>query len=186
MIRDYRNAIEGDDTAIIVRSWPLELVNDAPMDPVKAKNNCDALREQVAPDAFACVDVEKFPTSTLDALTLVTRGYDISLQLGEAASFRVREALFEEGRDISDRSVLDDIAGELEISDYYDPQHNAVRADWEEGKKRGVIGSPHFFHGALGTFCPSLQMTREPATGITINTDTTRLQQFLQQCFVSS
>ena len=186
MIRDYRNNIQGDNTAIVVRSWPLELVNEAPMDPAKAKSNCDALREQVAPDAFAGVNVDNFPNSTRDALTLTAHAYKMSPELGEQAAFRVREALFEEGRNIGDRVVLDDLAQELGIVKYYDPSHNAVRADWEEGKKRGVIGSPHFFHGAQGTFCPSLQMTREAATGLTINTDTARLQQFLQQCFVSS
>lgn len=69
MIRDYRNKVGATDTAIIVRSWPLELaigtgrrnwsselVNSAPMDPMKAKGNCDVLREQVALDAFACVN----------------------------------------------------------------------------------------------------------------------------------
>lgn len=184
MIRDYRNKVGATDTAIIVRSWPLELINDAPMDPAKAKRNCDALRDQVAPDSFAYVNVENFPTSTLDALTLIARVYKVDTALGEKAAFRVREALFEEGRNISDRSVLDDLAQELGITDYYDPTHAAVRADWEEGKRRGVVGSPHFFHGAVGTFCPSLQMTREPSTGLTIHADTSRMQEFLQQCFI--
>ena len=184
MIRDYRNKVGATDTAIVVRSWPLELVNDSPMDPVKAKGNCDALREQVIPDAFAFVDIENFPTSTLDALTLVAHAYTVNVDLGEQAAFRVREALFEEGRDISDRAVLDDLARELGISDYYDPSHAAVHEDWQEGKKRGVIGSPHFFYGSVGTFCPSLQMTREPASGLTIHTDTGRLQEFLEKCFI--
>jgi len=186
MIRDYRDKLGAHDTVIIVRSWPLELVNDAPMDPAKAKGNCEALREQVAPDAFSHVNVDSFPTSTLDALTLIAHAYSISEDVGEKAAFRVREALFEEGRDISDRAVLDDLAAELGVSDYYDPTYEAVRKDWEEGKRRRVIGSPHFFYGAVGTFCPSLQMTREAATGLTINTDTTRLQEFLKQCFIGA
>lgn len=184
MIRDYRNQVNATNTAIVVRSWPLELVNDAPMDPVKAKGNCDALRAQVAPDAFAFVNIDNFPTSTLDALTLIAHAYSVSVDLGERAAFRVREALFEKGKNIGDRAVLDDLAHELGLSDYYDPTHAAVRADWQEGKKRGVIGSPHFFYGSVGTFCPSLQMTREPATGLTIHTDTSRLQEFLEKCFI--
>jgi len=184
MIRNYRNKVGATDTAITVRSWPLELVNSAPMDPVKAKGNCDALREQVAPDAFACVNVDNFPTSTLDALTLIAHAYSVDIDRGENATFRVREALFEEGRDISDHTVLDDLAREIGVSDYGDPTHAAVHADWQEGKKRGVIGSPHFFYGTVGTFCPSLQMTREPATGLTIHTDASRLQEFLEQCFI--
>jgi protein-disulfide isomerase-like protein with CxxC motif len=122
--------------------------------------------------------------STLDALTLIARAYEIDLSLGEVASFKVREALFEEGKDISDSSVLDDLANDLGISDFRDPSYASVHADWEEGKRRGVIGSPHFFHGTVGTFCPSLQMSKSPETGLTIHTDTSRLQEFLQQCFM--
>jgi predicted DsbA family dithiol-disulfide isomerase len=186
MIRDYRDTAGASETAIIVRSWPLELVNGAPMDPMKAKNNGDALREQVAPTAFSRINVDTFPSSTLDALTLIAKAYEIDLDLGEKAAFRVREALFEEGRDISNRVVLDELAQELGITDYVDPSHSAVHSDWKEGQARGVIGSPHFFHGSVGTFCPSLQMTREEATGLTINTDATRLQEFLQQCFIGT
>lgn len=184
MIREYRDAAGAVDTPIIVRSWPLELVNNAPMDPAKAKANCTALRKQVAPDAFQCVDENNFPISTLDALTLIAHAYSLDIKLGERAAFRVREALFEEGQDISNKAVLDEIASELGISNYYDPNHVAVHTDWEEGKKRGVIGSPHFFHGTVGTFCPSLQMSRSEDTGLTIHTDAARLQQFLEQCFI--
>ena len=37
-----------------------------------------------------------------------------------------------------------------------------MRADWEEGKARGVVGSPHFF-AADGSnwFCPSLAISRD-------------------------
>jgi 2-hydroxychromene-2-carboxylate isomerase len=184
MIRDFRNSVGAHNTHIIVRSWPLELINGEPMDPAKAKNNCEALRNQIAPNAFSCVNADTFPISTLDALTLVAHAYRTNAELGERAAFRVREALFEEGRDISDSVVLDDLARELGVPDYADPNHSSVLADWEEGKTRGVVGSPHFFHGTVGTFCPSLQMSRSPETGLTIHTDSTRLQEFLQQCFV--
>lgn len=184
MIRDYRDAVGATDSYILVRSWPLELINNDPMEPEKAFNNCSALRNQVAPDAFAGINIDNFPVSTLDALTLIARAYEIDLSLGEAASFKVREALFEEGKNISDLSVLDGLANDLGIGDFRDPSHASVHADWEEGKRRGVIGSPHFFHGTVGTFCPSLQMSKSPETGLTIHTDTSRLQEFLQQCFM--
>jgi hypothetical protein len=35
-----------------------------------------------------------------------------------------------------------------------------VTAKWEEGQRRGVIGSPHFFVGSSGYFCPALDITR--------------------------
>jgi hypothetical protein len=36
----------------------------------------------------------------------------------------------------------------------------AVTAEWEEGRRRGVIGSPHFFIGASNYFCPTLHIAR--------------------------
>lgn len=38
----------------------------------------------------------------------------------------------------------------------------AVRADWDEGKARGVVGSPHFFTDNGGNwFCPGLAISRD-------------------------
>ena len=38
----------------------------------------------------------------------------------------------------------------------------AVRADWDEGKRRGVVGSPHFFTADGGSwFCPGLAISRD-------------------------
>jgi hypothetical protein len=36
-----------------------------------------------------------------------------------------------------------------------------VRAEWSEGQRRGVQGSPHFFAGDLDAFCPSLQVDHD-------------------------
>jgi 2-hydroxychromene-2-carboxylate isomerase len=36
----------------------------------------------------------------------------------------------------------------------------AVTAEWEEGQRRGVVGSPHFFVGGSGYFCPALDISR--------------------------
>jgi hypothetical protein len=35
-----------------------------------------------------------------------------------------------------------------------------VLADWREGQRRGVVGSPHFFVADEGMFCPSLDISR--------------------------
>ena len=69
-------------SAMWVRAWPLELVNGAPMDGHHAAERGRALREQVAPDQFAEVDPENFPSSTLPALALVSRAYEADPQLG--------------------------------------------------------------------------------------------------------
>lgn len=38
-----------------------------------------------------------------------------------------------------------------------------MRADWEEGRRRGVIGSPHFFTADGSWFCPGLAISRDDA-----------------------
>ena len=170
------------DVGIIVRAWPLELVNGAPMDPYKARDHAEELREQVAPTMFTKLDPEHFPTSTLDALALVHRAYQAGIAVGERASFGLRDALFEHGRDISDLAELRAIADELGIDMPHADDHAAVLADWEEGQQRGVLGSPHFFCGADHLFCPSLAITRDPEAGLIIDTDTARLSSFLDAC----
>ena len=95
------------DVAIWVRAWPLELVNGAPLDPSVTAEHANELREQVAPNLFRHLDVNRFPSSTLDALALANRAYRTDLQVGERVSFALRDALFEEGRDISDQGTLE-------------------------------------------------------------------------------
>ena len=34
-----------------------------------------------------------------------------------------------------------------------------VEAEWQEGRDRGVIGSPHFFLGDTDVFCPTLRIS---------------------------
>jgi len=180
-VAEQRQAAGRGDLGIVVRSWPLELVNGEPMDRHKAQHHADDLRAQVSPGLFADLDVEHFPTSTIDALAFVVRAYRSGVTFGERASFALRDALFEHGRDISDPAVLQEIADELGVGMPDDRDRDAVRADWEEGKQRGVQGSPHFFYGDLGVFCPSLSITRDES-GLTIVADRERFDAFLQQC----
>lgn len=184
MVDSYRKKMGREDVAIIVKSWPLEWVNGSPMDPDKTKANCTALRQQVASDAFANVDFGAFPKSTLDALALVSQAYDVSAKLGEKASLAIRDALFERGEDIADSAVLQSIGQTIGLNFQPDSEHRAVKREWEEGKARGVKGSPHFFHGEENVFCPSLQISRTEENGLSIHTDTLRLQQFLESCFL--
>ena len=100
-IEEQRARTGRTDVAIWVRAWPLELVNGAPLDPTVTWEHADDLRAQVAPNLFRHLDVDRFPSSTLDALALANRAYRTDLQVGERMSFALRDALFEEGRDIS-------------------------------------------------------------------------------------
>jgi len=105
-IEDERARTGRIDVAIWVRAWPLELVNGVSLDPKVMEKHAEELREQVAPNLFRHLDVDRFPRSTLDALALANRAYRTDLQVGERVSFALRDALFEEGRDISDPQRL--------------------------------------------------------------------------------
>ena len=175
-----RTAAGRDDIAIVVRSWPLELVNGVPLSVDKTHEHIVELQEFVAPDAFAGFDARQFPSSTLEALALVARAYRTSLELGERASFRVRDALFEEGRNVGEPAVIAELAAELRIGLPDDTDRAQVRSDWEEGRQRGVIGSPHFFANGHDVFCPSLHIERGDH-GLTIHANAQKLDHFLQQ-----
>ena len=179
----YRDEIGRNDVPIIVRSWPLELVNDTPMAQAKALGNCDALRRQIAADQFANTELNHFPLTTLDALTLIAQAYEKNVVAGEKASIVVRETIFEQGNDVADESVLQRIALSLGVSYVPDAGHTLVRRDWEEGKARGVVGSPHLFNGSVGVFCPSLQLTRTEDSGLIIQANAEKLAAFLTTCF---
>ena len=79
---------------------------------------------------------------------------------GEMVSLALRDALFEQGEDISEAGVLRAIGQPFGVHpiDCINAE-SAVRTDWERGKARGVKGSPHFFVGDRGWFCPSLEIT---------------------------
>lgn len=176
-----RDAAARADVGIRVRAWPLELVNGHPMDAAAAARNAVALREQVAPDLFAHVDVAHFPMSTLEALALTEAAYGVGIAEGERTAFALRDALFERGLDISAGPALTAIADAVGVPMPTDADRAAVRAAWDEGRERGVIGSPHFFCGTHDVFCPSLELTRDEG-GLTAHRDTAALEAFISDC----
>lgn len=145
------------DAPIRIRTWPLEWVNGAPLDPATVEREIAALRAEVAPDLFQGFDGARFPATTIPASGLAAVAYERDQQLGEAVSFALRTALFEEGRDLADAVELRSIAQtfDLRVPDAATGEA-LVRADWHEGQQRGVVGSPHFFTGDRDFFCPSL------------------------------
>jgi predicted DsbA family dithiol-disulfide isomerase len=177
-----RNQIGRDDVVVRVRAWPLELVNGAPLDPRATAEHVDALRAQVAPDLFAGFDAEHFPRTSLPALALAAAAYRRSDGIGEAVSLALRDAIFEEGRDISCPDVLADVAYAHGIGESGPEDDEAVRAEWREGQSRGVKGSPHFFCGKVDAFCPSLLITKDARNEIHIGRDTAMLESFLATC----
>jgi predicted DsbA family dithiol-disulfide isomerase len=148
------------DVVVRVRAWPLELVNGEPLGANLVGEEIQALRARVAPELFGGFDPGRFPSTTLPALALAAAAYHRDPRTGERVSLALRTALFEEGRDLSDPGQLGAIATAAGV-DLPDSEAEAwVLDDWQEGRRRGVIGSPHFFVDDDGFFCPTLSIRR--------------------------
>lgn len=182
-VAERRRTLRREDALLHVRAWPLELVNGAPLDPATTAHHVRDLRAQVAPDLFRRFDAEHFPTSTLPALAVAHAAFEKSLGTGEAVSFALRDALFEEGLDISRPDVLADIAGRHAIGAVDASDKRSVLDDWYEGVKRGVKGSPHFFCSGHDAFCPSLEISKGGTGQLEVNPKLDVLDAFLTRCF---
>ncbi len=60
-----------DDVVLAVRAWPLEIVNEKPLDPDVVAEEIEDLRAQIVPDSFAGSTTDAVPASPLPALALV-------------------------------------------------------------------------------------------------------------------
>jgi len=170
----------GSDLRLVVRAWPLELVNGAPLDADLIAEEIDELRAHVAPDLFNGFDRARFPASSLPALGLAAAAYQHDIAAGERVSLMLRDALFEQGRDIAEAEELGRIALAVEL-DGSTAAADQVVADWHEGRRRGVIGSPHFFVGDGDFFCPALHIERIDGR-LHISQDLARFDEFIERC----
>lgn len=149
-----------------IRAWPLELINGKPLDPDHIAAEIVALRASVRPDLFAGFSTETFPNTSMTAFALTAaadRTGDTAL--GEEVGMALRDAVFEQGLDIGRPEVVKAVADRFGLT-ALGPEATdaAVRADWDEGKHRGVVGSPHFFTPDGGDwFCPGLAISRDDA-----------------------
>jgi predicted DsbA family dithiol-disulfide isomerase len=167
---------------LVVRSWPLELVNGAPMDPDFIAEEVDDIRASVAPDLFGGFDVGRFPTTTLGALALTGRAYEQSPATGEAVALELRDRLFERGEDIGDPDVLAAVAARHRLPADAAEHHDIPERDWHEGRERGVIGSPHFFTPGGDWFCPALDVSRAADGHLRITADPEGFDAFVRSC----
>lgn len=147
-----------------IRAWPLELINGQPLDPHHIGAEIAALRASVRPDLFAGFSPDGFPRTSMAAFALTTaadRTGDPALV--EEVGIALRNTVFEDGLDIGRPEVVEPIASSFGLEPLTaDATSAAVRADWEEGRRRGVIGSPHFFTADGGSwFCPALNISRD-------------------------
>jgi predicted DsbA family dithiol-disulfide isomerase len=177
-----REARGRDDVVLRIRAWPLELVNGVPLDPALIAEEVDELRAQVAPDLFAGFDPGRFPASSMPALVVAAAAYEHGPEVGERVSLHLRAALFEEAKDIADPAVLLDVVTAAGIELPTDGCRRQVEADWAEGRARGVTGSPHFFVGGDGWFCPALDIARVDGH-LRIQPDAAAFDAFAAACF---
>lgn len=147
-----------------IRAWPLELVNEAPLDRHHIAAEITALRDSVRPDLFAGFSIDSFPQTSMAAfaLTAAADRTDDPVVI-EEVGMALRHAVFEEGIDIGRADLVAPIAARLGLEPLdRESTEAAVRADWDEGSSRGVVGSPHFFTDDGGTwFCPGLDISRD-------------------------
>lgn len=150
--------------ALAIRAWPLELINGKPMDPNHIAAEIAALRASVRPDLFAGFSADTFPTTSMTAYALTAAADRTGdAMLAEQVGMALRGAVFEQGLDVGLPEVVAPIAARFGLDPLDgDATRAAVTADWDAGKERGVVGSPHFFTPDGGSwFCPGLDISRD-------------------------
>ena len=164
---------------VVVRAWPLEWVNGVALDVDAVVVKATALTEQLGGNDFGGLRADRWPSSTLPALELAAAAYARDAATGLAVSLELRAALFEHGVDVADPDALALIAAahHLEPADAAD----AVRRDYDDGRQRGVRGSPHFFVGDDGFFCPALDLGHDSAGHLTARFDAAMLADFFER-----
>jgi len=164
-----------------VHAWPLELANGEPLAAGKVADEIADLRAQVAGDLFDGFDPAAFPSSTIAILGTATLAYQHAVDIGEAFSLAIRDALFEQGRPVGAPDVLTEIAARFDLK-VADPAaaRAAVDADFAEGQRRGVTGSPYFIVDGSPFFCPTLDIERH-GEHLSIDIDDAELDRFIDR-----
>ena len=155
-----------DEPRLRIRAWPLELINGQPLDPHHIGAEITALRASVRPDLFAGFSVDAFPRTSMAAFAVsAAAARTDDAELIEDVGMALRNAVFEEGLDVGRPEIVAPIAARFGLTPLdADATDAAVRADWDEGRARGVIGSPHFFTpDGADWFCPGLAISRDAA-----------------------
>lgn len=163
---------------VVVRAWPLEWVNGAPLDVAAVVVKAGALTEQLGVDDFSGLRADRWPSSTIPALNLAASAYERDPATGLAVSVELRSALFEHGVDIADPDALALIAAAHHLPVPVDAPTDAVERDYREGQDRGVQGSPHFFVGNDAFFCPALDLGHDADGHLTARFDSAMLADF--------
>jgi predicted DsbA family dithiol-disulfide isomerase len=166
------------DVEVVVRAWPLEWVNGAPLEAGAVKTKIAALQAQLGTDCFNDFREEAWPSTTIPALNLAAAAFEVDAQKGLAVSLALRDAVFEHGQDVGDPAVLSNIAERFDLAPPPAEADRLVLDDYEDGQRRGVRGSPDFWLGDEEFFCPALTIGHDDQ-GLTAEFDTEGLQSFL-------
>lgn len=161
---DRRTALGNSEPRLNIRAWPLELINGAPLDAHHIAAEITALRASVRPDLFAGFSTATFPRTSMTAFALTSAAARTEdAVLVEEVGMALRDAVFERGLDVGEPDVVAPIAARFGLDPLdADATSAAVQADWDEGRARGVIGSPHFFTAdGESRFCPVLDISRD-------------------------
>lgn len=167
------------DVEIRVRAWPLEWVNGVGLDADATAQKIDALRAQLGEDHFAGFRADRWPDTTVPALNLAAEAYAAGQAKGLDVSLELRTLLFEQGVDISDHDLLNELAKRHRLGDVGVEPHPDVVVDYREGLSRSVTGSPHFWIDDKDFFCPSLTIGHEPGGALTARFDPAGLAEFM-------
>jgi hypothetical protein len=177
-----RRELGREEPRLWVRAWPLERVNGAALDGALIVEEANALRAQVTPCLFTGLTEDSFGSSSLPALALANAAYRVSVAVGEAVSLDLRDEVFEVGRDVSDPAVLAEVARRHDVPPVGQDDVDQVLRDRDEGGRRGVVGSPHFFVAGKGYFCPALDIRHEDDE-FQVRIDEVALVAFLEAVF---
>jgi predicted DsbA family dithiol-disulfide isomerase len=179
-----RTELGRDDLVLRIRAWPLEIVNGSPLTAELVAAEVDELRREVAPRMFEGFRPACFPSTSLPALALADAAYGHGLDVGEQVSLELRSMLFERGMDVSRPDVLQPLAAEYGVQvDLGDP--TAVLEDYAQGRRRGVVGSPHYFTAGGGFFCPALDVGHDEAGHLRVRLDPAGFDRFVDTCLTS-
>lgn len=168
-----------DEPRLRVRAWSLELVNGTPITGSFLAPEIAAIQAGPAPELFAGFDADAFPATTLPALASAAAAYRNGLEVGEGFSLAVRDALWEQGRDIADPAVLAELRQAHGVSDPTAEDEATIEADLAEGRARGVTGSPHFFIGDDDFFCPALDISHDDTGAMQVRFDLDGFERFI-------
>lgn len=178
----YREERRLSEPVLRLRAWPLEWVNGESLHGSALAPKIAALRADVAPDLFAGFDETRFPPTTLPALAAEAAAYRQGVATGERFSLAVRTALFEQGLDVSEPEVLRALRDDLGVPDPTAVDEASVTADFDEGRRRGVKGSPHFFMTDGNFFCPTLDIEHHQGH-LAVTFDPARFEEFISAAF---